>query len=278
MAKTDALNSAIPPDTGRSPALGAGDIRTIVRAVIEILAKDHYTGASSPYSEDAAGEHAKITLRQTTKPGFVADKGFVYTKDVSGTTELFYEDEAGNEIQLTDAGKIRQRSSDCKLANNTPLTALNASGTSTVDMVKIGTDNLPVVGDGCKAAAATEAGDGALTLMTKGYIEAKIAADIAAAPLATIYDSGWFAVSNDTSYVKAHGLTSTPLMVSILAADSGTPTTWYFANKADSDGHYDRGYNAKVDATNVSLHTFASYRGYESDIKNWAYARIIALA
>jgi len=106
MAKTDPINTANP--AGSSDRRQGDDyIRTLARAVAEILSVDHYTGATSPYNEDAAGEHAKITLRQAAKPTNAADKGFLYTKDgEAGTTELFYEDEAGNEIQLTQGGKL----------------------------------------------------------------------------------------------------------------------------------------------------------------------------
>ena len=106
MAKTDPINTANP--AGSSDRRQGDDyIRTLARAVAEILAKDHYTGATSPYNEDAAGEHAKVTLRQAAKPTNAADKGFLYTKEgESGTTELFYEDEAGNEIQLTQGSKL----------------------------------------------------------------------------------------------------------------------------------------------------------------------------
>ena len=54
------------------------------------------------------GEHKKVTLlKSAEKPIAVATHGFVYTKDVGGgAIELFFEDAAGNELQLTSAGKF----------------------------------------------------------------------------------------------------------------------------------------------------------------------------
>ena len=54
------------------------------------------------------GEHKKVTLlKSVEKPTAVATYGFVYTKDVgAGKIELFFEDAAGNELQLTSAGKF----------------------------------------------------------------------------------------------------------------------------------------------------------------------------
>jgi uncharacterized protein YunC (DUF1805 family) len=149
MAKTDPINTSVPADTGEAASLGASRIRALARAVIELLQKDHYTGASSPYNEDAAGEHAKVTLRETTKPTNVADKGFLYTKDVSGTTELFYEDAAGNEKQLTTAGKLNVAATEAVLL----------TGAQTVAGVKTFSD-APVVptqtaGDNTTKAAST---------------------------------------------------------------------------------------------------------------------------
>jgi hypothetical protein len=167
MSKTDAINVANPAGSS-DKTLGDDCIRALARAVIEILQKDHYTGASSPYSEDAAGEHAKVTLRQTTKPASVADKGFLYTKDVSGTTELFYEDEAGNEKQLTTAGKLNIVDADGVVVK---------TGAQTIAGVKTFSD-IPVFASGinCNSFKAINVLDptAAQDAVTKNYLEAKI--------------------------------------------------------------------------------------------------------
>jgi hypothetical protein len=53
------------------------------------------------------GEHIKVTFHAPiAKPANEANKGFLYIKDVSGVAELHFEDEAGNEIQLTTGGLL----------------------------------------------------------------------------------------------------------------------------------------------------------------------------
>lgn len=39
-------------------------------------------------------------------PSNVTNTGFLYTKDVAGATELFFEDATGNEVQITDLGSV----------------------------------------------------------------------------------------------------------------------------------------------------------------------------
>jgi len=107
MSKNNALNPNRPASTGESPRLGDNVIRTLAAAVAELLNIDHYVGSDSGsgYTEDAAGEHKKIKFNAPmTTPTNVTNKGFLYTKDVSGVVELHFLDEAGNEIQLTTGG------------------------------------------------------------------------------------------------------------------------------------------------------------------------------
>lgn len=47
-----------------------------------------------------------LRMAETSKPTGVGGQGFVYTKDVSTVTELFYVDSSDNEIQLTSGGAI----------------------------------------------------------------------------------------------------------------------------------------------------------------------------
>jgi len=82
---------------------GAERIRELKEAIRSRMEKDHYMDTSG--TDEDHGEHKWVTLReQSSAPSNVANKGFVYTKDVSGATELFYEDDSGNEIQLTNGG------------------------------------------------------------------------------------------------------------------------------------------------------------------------------
>jgi len=47
-----------------------------------------------------------VRFAESSDPSAVADKGFVYAKDVSGATELFWRDAAGNVLQITAAGSL----------------------------------------------------------------------------------------------------------------------------------------------------------------------------
>jgi hypothetical protein len=64
-------------------------------SVNAILDKDHTEGAA---------KQLKLYNR-TTKPTNVADTGFLYTRTTEGDTELYYEDDQGNESQLTQDGE-----------------------------------------------------------------------------------------------------------------------------------------------------------------------------
>ena len=97
----NAANEASPADTDSASA-GASKIRDFKLDYRERMEIDH-----SMAGDVSDGEHKQVTLiEQASDPANVADRGFVYTKDVSGTTELFYEDESGNVTQLTNVGTV----------------------------------------------------------------------------------------------------------------------------------------------------------------------------
>jgi len=79
---------------------GAQEIRELKSDIQERMDVDHMWDGDT---QD--GEHKQLTMpEQAADPSNVADKGFVYTKDVDGITELFYEDSDGNVTQLTSGG------------------------------------------------------------------------------------------------------------------------------------------------------------------------------
>ncbi|HBH13819.1 MAG TPA: hypothetical protein DDX29_12035 [Clostridiales bacterium] len=80
-------------------------IRQLKLAVRERMEKDHYFDEAGTDADH--GEHSKITFHaQSAKPTAVANKGFLYTKDVSEKVELFFEDEDANEVQITNEGNL----------------------------------------------------------------------------------------------------------------------------------------------------------------------------
>ena len=100
----DAANEAAPANTD---VVSSGDdkIRELKVSIRERIAKDHYMDIAGTDADH--GEHQKITFQsQIAKPTNVANKGFLYIKDVSAKAELHWEDEDANEIALTSAGAL----------------------------------------------------------------------------------------------------------------------------------------------------------------------------
>lgn len=76
-------------------------IRQVIQDVRERMEIDHVWKIGT----DTDGIHNKLTMPvQTTDPTAVESTGFVYTKDVDDKAELFYLDEDGNAVQLSDGG------------------------------------------------------------------------------------------------------------------------------------------------------------------------------
>lgn len=96
----DATYETLPPDTGESASLGASRIRSVKQAIQERIEVDH------SFAGDAHdGKHLKVTLKfRASKPTNDATDGALYSKEVSGVTELFYVDDTGAEVQLTSGG------------------------------------------------------------------------------------------------------------------------------------------------------------------------------
>lgn len=129
------------------PKEGDDRIREVKASLQERLANDHYfPKTGSQVSDVNAGEHKKVTLRVGSAPSAVADKGFIYAKDVSGKAELFYRDEDGDEIQITAGGVMNSRkpkihsaigSSNITTASTTYVDMTNMSITATFPAGKV---------------------------------------------------------------------------------------------------------------------------------------------
>ncbi len=97
----NAAYEAQPADT-ENISTGASRIRDFKSDVQERLEVDHFHAG-----DVQDGEHKKLTLgAPIATPANIANKGFLYGKDVSSKIELHWEDEDGNEIALTAAGSI----------------------------------------------------------------------------------------------------------------------------------------------------------------------------
>ena len=97
----DVPYEATPPNT-QNASQGAQRIRELKLDIRERLVQDH-----SWAGDDDDGRHKWVALvEQAGDPGNLADKGFLYTKEVATLTELFYEDDAGTLFQITSNGKL----------------------------------------------------------------------------------------------------------------------------------------------------------------------------
>jgi len=63
-------------------------------------------------------EDAPKTLTEGTAPATSAGQGAFYTKDVGGVTEGFYVDDAGNEVQLTTQGVLKENITGANLGGS----------------------------------------------------------------------------------------------------------------------------------------------------------------
>jgi len=101
----NAAYEASPADSD-SISAGAGKIRGLKEDVRERIAVDHYFDTAGTDADH--GQHSKVTFQAPlgADPSNAANKGFLYTKDVSSVVELFFEDESGNVIQLSSGGLL----------------------------------------------------------------------------------------------------------------------------------------------------------------------------
>jgi hypothetical protein len=104
-AFTYTYDTATPVGTD-APSVIDDRIREVKAANQERMNVDHYwplTGTQ--VSDSAAGQHRQVEFYgPISTPTNATNKGFLYTKDVSDKAELHFEDEDGNEIQVTSGG------------------------------------------------------------------------------------------------------------------------------------------------------------------------------
>jgi len=105
-----------------------------------------------------------------------------------------------------------------------------------------------------------------------------------------VYDSGWFAIVNNTTYSKAHGLGTTKCIIQILTSSSSDGSANCFG---DFNASYDRGHTEYADYSGVNVcslttttvkiraNNLSSYSPIKDENGTGitvAYARIIMLA
>jgi len=88
----------------RSYAKGAAMFKKILLTIMLVLAAVPCFG----YGEDAVQAGPRPFYEQASDPTTSANIGWVYTKEVLGATELHFKDDAGNVIQFTAGGALKQ--------------------------------------------------------------------------------------------------------------------------------------------------------------------------
>jgi len=115
--KTQDWNASFETIPGDSDNIseGAQRIRNFKRDIRERVAQDHYMDLAGTQADH--GEHKKVTFQAplASDPTNAANKGYLYTKDVSSKAELHWEDEDGNVGQITNAGAVMAFPSGTKL-------------------------------------------------------------------------------------------------------------------------------------------------------------------
>ena len=167
------------PAGTRDRSLGDDDIREMKRAIRERLAIDHQSDEDES-GNGAIGTHKKVTFSeaQGSDPTTYDDVSYLYIKETSSILELFYLDDAGNVIQLTSNGKIL--GDYIKLSNNTYITAKDAAGTGTVNLIKINASDVPEILTGAVLSSSAAPTDDA-GIANKKYVDDQVATKAALA-------------------------------------------------------------------------------------------------
>ena len=120
------------PGSGALASEGDDRIRDLKADIRERTEVDH-----SWDGDVDDGEHKKVSFTEplSSDPTNAANKGHLYTKDVTAKAELFWQDEDGNAVQLTAAGAI-------KIADNAIDLAQLAHATSG-DILYFGASGVP---------------------------------------------------------------------------------------------------------------------------------------
>ena len=216
MAWTYSLDTTVPAGSADPKTLDT-IIQNHKKAWQERLNVDLYMPLTgTEVSDTEAGEHRQVTLRVLgADPTNEADKGWVYTKDVSAKAELHWEDEDGNVKQLTSGGDIKGDEGDVILTNEAYLTAVDGAGTGTVDLIKANSSDEVVTG------AVTELPDTSrLNSSADPLADEQIVCKGYADGLTTKYVSTWAAAALSGTYTLTHGLGTDEILVQLQFKDT----------------------------------------------------------
>jgi hypothetical protein len=173
---------------------------------------------------------------QSGDPTVGASTIVFYAKDVSNECHWYFKDESGDVRQVTKAAGLLNilagdyaansvDEDDIQLANDAYMTALDAAGTGTVDLIKAGTNDLPTLPDSSEMAsnAAPTEDEG---IVNKKFVDDSIKGD---APTAND--------SEANAMLKAHAyLAQTSGFVTAFLTNSGNALAGYVGATDDPAG------------------------------------------
>lgn len=210
------------PDGDTNPGSVLDDhVQTIKKAIQERLDGNdlYFPLTGTQVSSTDAGKHRKVVFKGllTVKPTVGTDEVAIYSKEVSGKWELFFENEDGTELQLTTGGLFNISGSTIpddtvddgaiKLANNGYLIASNQAGDDDVELIKANTSDLPALGEGAQtydSSAPTEDAQ----IANKKYVDDTIPQVTKTTTQAIIVHAGglieqWFRVTSTVDGVES---------------------------------------------------------------------------
>lgn len=228
-----------------------------------------------------SGEHTQVKFfAPIATPANAANKAWLYSKDVSAVTELHWEDESGNELQMTSGGDLFSSAGLTVTGTSTFNGSITLGagddliGSATSD-ITFNTNKFTVAGaTGNTLVAGTFTSTGVATLgdssqmatsaaptvdadlANKKYVDDQITAAIAT----KTYDSGWFSVSIGDTNVKTHNLGSIILHTQVLFApdDGGSPD---LTNVMSTYIHTDQGIDSGASVQDITTTQFTIQAG-----------------
>ena len=229
---------------------GDDAIRNFKIAFRERFNVDHYA-YSSETGYVNVGMHKQITFgERSSNPTAVTDYGFLFCKNDGGDTELYWMDAAGNVLQLTADGDVYGFSNFLRADGTVPLTADWDAGSYKITAEQFESD--VATGTAPFIVASTTKVDN----LNADTVDGLGASDIFGS--GKIYDSGWFAVSTDTDYTKAHGLGTAVLMITVLyssSADGSSAETVLTGGERKGQGQAQGCIVIGIGSTNLTVRT-----------------------
>jgi hypothetical protein len=209
------------PAGTRDVNLGDNDICELKTQIREVIGQDHKMESSGQASD--WGFHNFCTLLVQTTITLLANAFKLYSKDVSTKAELHGKDEDGNEIQITSGGKIL--GDNVRLSNNANLTAKDAAGTGTVNLIKANaSDKVEIPDAAVLASSAAPTVDAAIA--NKKYVDDQLDTIVpvalgtwASKTVTTIYQAA------TDGFVLVYGTASNNGYINILTDSNATPST-----------------------------------------------------